>query len=213
MIKKIQLVILIFALSSCSSLPSLNYLEAAKDSAKYITGRNDFEITNENFINQEYSFVKVRFGRSTPILMILAYEDQGIFEWVDAESRKIYTYKGKIIELDGFKNDLKIQNPQSKITNLYTSTGNDYAVDFYSPTLLSLNVNSSISINQNTQFTLNRLGKEEEFVRIEEVLNAPLINWTKKNIYYFDEDNQIFKTKQHVHPRMPAISIEYYIKY
>tara|TARA_B100001057_G_C22675683_1_gene881707 strand:+ start:208 stop:849 length:642 start_codon:yes stop_codon:yes gene_type:complete len=213
MIKKIKLVILIFTLSSCSSLPSLNYFEAAKDSAKYITGRNDFEITNENFINQEYSFIKVRLGRSTPFFMVLAYADQGVFEWVDADSRKIYTYKGKIIELDGFKNDLKIQNPHSKITNLYTSASNNYAVDFYSPTLLSLNVNSSISTNQNKQFTLKRLDKEEEFIRIEEVLNAPLINWTKKNIYYLDRDNQIFKTKQHVHPRMPAITIEYYTKY
>ncbi len=213
MIKKIKLIILIFALSSCSSLPSLNYYEVAKDSAKYITGRNDLKITNENFINQEYSFIKVKFGRSTPITMILAYADEGIFEWVDAESRRIYTYNGKIIELDGFRNDLKIQHPNSKISNFYASTGTNYAVDFYNPTLLSLNINSKISSNQSKKFKLIRLDKEEEFTKVEEVIDAPLINWSAKNIYFLDKDSQIFKSKQHVHPRMPVITIEYYVKY
>lgn len=213
MIKKIKFVILIFALSSCSNLPSVNYFEVAKDSAKYITGRNDLKITNENFINQEYSFIKVRFGRSTPIIMVLAYADEGIFEWVDAEGRRIYTYNGKIIELDGFRNDLKIQHPNSKISNFYASTSINYAVDFYNPILLSLNINSKISSNQSKKFKLIRLDKEEEFTKVEEVIGAPLINWSEKNIYYLDKDSQIFKTKQYVHPRMPVITIEYYVKY
>lgn len=213
MINKTKLVILIFALSSCSNLPSVNYIEVAKDSAKYITGRNDIKITNENFINQEYSFIKVKLGRSTPILMILAYENNGVFEWVDAESRKIYTYNGKIIELNGFRNDLKIQHPNSKISNFYASTSINYAVDFYYPTLLSLNINSKISSNQSKKFKLIRLDKEEEFTKVEEVFDAPLINWSEKNIYYFDKESQIFKTQQYVHPRMPEITIEYYVKY
>ena len=213
MINKTKLVILIFALSSCSNLPSVNYIEVAKDSAKYITGRNDIKITNENFINQEYSFIKVKLGRSTPILMILAYEKNGVFEWVDAESRKIYTYNGKIIELNGFRNDLKIQHPNSKISNFYASTSINYAVDFYNPTLLSLNINSKISSNQSKKFKLIRLDKEEEFTKVEEVFDAPLINWSEKNIYYFDKESQIFKTQQYVHPRMPEITIEYYVKY
>ena len=44
MINKTKLIILIFALSSCSNLPSVNYIEVAKDSAKYITGRNDLKL-------------------------------------------------------------------------------------------------------------------------------------------------------------------------
>tara|TARA_B110000003_G_C16650216_1_gene533837 strand:- start:620 stop:1261 length:642 start_codon:yes stop_codon:yes gene_type:complete len=213
MIKRIKLVIFIFALSSCSSLPSVNYFGAVKESAKYITGKNNFEITNETFLQQEYSFIKVRFGRSTPIIMVLAYTNQGIFEWVDADRRKIYTYNGKIIELDGFNHDIKIQHPHSKISYLHTSTKINYAVDFYSPSLLSLNINSQISINQSKKFPLIRLDKEEKFARVEEIINAPLINWTKKNIYYFNNDNQIFMTQQYVHPRMPKITIEFYFKY
>ena len=58
-----------------------------------------------------------------------------------------------------------------------------------------------------------RLDKEEEFTKVEEVIDAPLINWSEKNIYYLDKDSQIFKTKQYVHPRMPVITIEYYVKY
>lgn len=213
MIKRIKLVIFIFTLSSCSSLPSVNYFEAAKESAKYITGKNNFEITNETFLQQEYSFIKVRLGSSTPIIMVLAYMNQGVFEWVDADRRKIFTYNGKIIELDGFNHDIKIQHPHSKIPYLYSSSKINYAVDFYSPSLLSLNINSQISTNQSEKFPLIRLDKEEKFARVEEIINAPLINWTKKNIYYINNGNQVFMTQQHVHPRMPKITIEFYFKY
>ena len=49
--------------TSCSSLPSLDYLELAESSARYVTGRNDIEITNEIYQLEEYSFIKVRIGR------------------------------------------------------------------------------------------------------------------------------------------------------
>lgn len=210
MTKYILITFLFF--TSCSSLPSLDYLELAESSARYVTGRNDIEITNEIYQLEEYSFIKVRIGRSSPVIMVLAYINDGIFEWVGSDYSRIYTYNGKIIELNGFKNDIKIQHPQSKIFNLSSSSGNNYAVDFYNPQLLSLNVNGENSQEMNDKHLLKRLDNEEKFLEIVEITNAPLIKWKAKNYYYFDSSGTIFKTIQDVHPRMPPIDIEFYIK-
>ena len=211
MTKKIAIVLLV--LSSCSSLPSLDYFEAAKSSVNYVTGRNNFEITRENYNTEEFSFIKMRIGRSTPVIMVLAYVDDGIFEWVGSDNSRIYTYKGKIIELDGFKNDIKIQHPKSKISSFLRSKVNNYAIDFYRPSLLSLNVNTKIIKDKKKKYTLKRLDNEDQFIEIEEIINAPLIRWNARNYYYFDSKGAIFKTIQHTHPRMPEIDIEFYIKY
>ena len=92
--------ILALCLSSCSGLPSLDYLSAAQNSVAYISGKNNYAITREFYEQQEYSFIKVRIGRFEPLIMVLAYVNYGVYEWVGADNSKIYTYKGKIIELN-----------------------------------------------------------------------------------------------------------------
>jgi len=209
MIKK-SFVIFIF-LSSCAGLPSLDYYGSAKESFKYITGRNDFSITSDAYAQEEYSFIKVKLGRSTPIIMVLAYVNNGIFEWVGPDQSKIYTYKGKIIELSGFNNDIRIQHPHSKIKNLLSENSKSYSVDFYSPSLLNLDINVSY-LQDSEMIPMVRLSNEAYFSRIQEDIYAPLIRWKAKNLYFYGEDKSIFKTIQYVHPRMPAIDIEFYIK-
>ena len=209
MIKK-SLITCLF-ITSCSGLPSLDYYSGAKESFKYITGRNNFSVSSNAYAQEEYSFIKVKLGRSTPIIMVLAYVNDGIFEWVGPDQSKIYTYKGKIIELSGFKNDIKIQHPRSKIKNFLTKNSKSYSVDFYSPTLLNLDIISSYS-QDSKMVSMFRLDGETSFIRIQEKISAPLIGWKAKNYYYYGEDEAIFKTIQHAHPRMPVIEIEFYIK-
>ena len=203
--------ILALCLSSCAGLPSLDYLSAAQNSLAYISGKNNYAITRELYEQQEYSFIKVRIGRFEPLIMVLAYVDNGDYEWVGADNSKIYTYKGKIIELNGFENDIKIQFPHSKIKNFLTKSNTSYAVDFYSPVLFSLDVNTQINIDQKIVL-IERLDQKDSFLRVQEVMDASLINWTKENEYLYDSDKRLFKTVQYVHPRLPAIEIEFYLK-
>lgn len=210
MTKKTIFVMIFF--TSCSSLPSLDYIELGQTTAKYLTGRNNFEITKEMYQKEEYSFIKLRIGRSAPVIMVLAYVNDGVFEWVGADNSKVYTYQGKIIELDGLGNDIKIQHYQSKISSILSSSSNNYAVDFYNPLLLSLNVNTEIFKSKNKKSSLKRLSNQEEFFEIVENMHAPMIRWKAKNYYYFDDAGVIFKTVQYTHPRMPAIDIEFYLK-
>jgi hypothetical protein len=203
--------ILALCLSSCSGLPSLDYLSAAQNSVAYISGKNNYAITRELYEQQEYSFIKVRVGRFEPLIMVLAYVNNGVYEWVGADNSKIYTYKGKIIELNGFENDIKIQFPHSKIKNFLTNSNTSYAVDFYSPVLFSLDVNTQINLDQQIVL-IERLEQKDSFLRVQEVMDASLINWTKENQYFYDSDKRLFKTVQYVHPRLKAFEIEFYIK-
>ena len=205
---------LIFTLSvmtACSSLPSIDYLDYAKSSFNYVSGRNNYNITQEYFDAQEYSFLKLRIGRSSPIIMVLAYVNDGIYEWVSADNKKLYTYSGKVIESRGFMNDFKIQYPQSKIKNFLSTLEMNYAVDFFQPQLFNLNVNTIIVQNTKSSSYM-RLNHNELFKGYREDISAPLIGWKAKNYYYYDSEGKIFKTIQNIHPRIPTLDIEYYIK-
>ncbi|MDA8607077.1 YjbF family lipoprotein [Gammaproteobacteria bacterium] len=205
------LIFVLSAMTACSSLPSIDYLDYAKSSFNYVSGRNDFKITQEYFDSQEYSFLKLKIGRSSSIMMVLAYVNDGIYEWVSADNKKLYTYRGKVIESSGFKNDFKIQYPQSKIKNFLSTLEMNYAVDFFQPQLLNLNINTMISQN-NKSSSYIRLNNHELFQGYKEIISAPLIGWKAKNYYYYDSEGKIFKTIQNIHPRIPALDIEYYIK-
>ena len=116
-----------------------------------------------------------------------------------------------MVRLNGFSNDFKIQNPKSKIKNFSQTSEVNYSVDFYQPQLLSLNVNGTITKKSKIS-SYNRLNKEDLFQGYEEAIYAPLINWKERNYYFYDTDGMIFKTTQNIHPRIPTLDIEFYIK-
>jgi len=210
MIKYLILTLLVTV--ACSSLPSIDYLDYAKSSINYVSGRNDYHITQEDYDNQEYSFLKLKIGRSSPFTMVLAYANDGIYEWVSSDNRRLYTYRGKIIELRGFTNDFKIQYPQSKIKNFSSTTEMNYAVDFFQPQLLNLSINTMISKNTKSS-SFVRLNNNELFQGYREIISAPLIGWSANNYYYYDSEGKIFKTIQNIHPRIPVLDVEFYIKF
>ena len=60
-------------------------------------GYKDINISEEFYDQQEYSFAKIKVGRSSPVILSLAFIKDGIYEWVSADEERIYTLNGKII--------------------------------------------------------------------------------------------------------------------
>jgi hypothetical protein len=205
------LIFTLCVMTACSSLPSIDYIAYAQSSFNYVSGKNNYHITQEDFDNQEYSFLKVRIGRSAAVTMVLAYANDGIYEWVGADNKKLYTFKGKVIESSGFTNDIKIQYPKSKIKDFFNVLEMNYAVDFFQPQLLNLNVNTMISQDTKSS-SFVRLNNKELFQGYKEIISSPLIGWRASNYYYYDSEGKIFKTIQEIHPRIPPLEIEFYIK-
>ena len=86
----IRIIIAILLLSSCGNLP-IAYLQNFSSVNNVVFGFPEYEITQEIFNEFENSFLKIRFGRGPHAILILAYVDNDIYEWVGADDVSIFT--------------------------------------------------------------------------------------------------------------------------
>ena len=205
MIKKLLVLLL---LSSCGNLP-IAYIQNFSSVNSVIFGFSDTEITQEIFDGYEYSFIKVRFARGPVSILVLAYVDGDIYEWVGQDGVSIFTQNGRVIKTSGLDHNFEISSHSddaSEILNEKYETINLYNPDLYLATLHSF---SSPSYSQ-----MNRFGSNIDVIKIKENISIDLIGWNESNYYYKNiESGVIEKAKQHIHPRLPALSIEFYYKF
>ncbi|MDA9306902.1 YjbF family lipoprotein [Gammaproteobacteria bacterium] len=201
-------IVLITALliSSCSGISYQQVFPLIKGAT---IGYPDLIITQEIIDSRTSSFIKASFGRGRGVIMVLASIDSsGIFEWVSEDGEALYTLNGKVIRTSGLPYNMsyvrnispkfysketvttpaKLMNPLAYITFILEPASDEVAqIDLPNPIdVRKFVINSSISE----------------------------LNWTRENIYYVDLDtNIVIKTIQHLHPRLPKLEIEYYLKF
>ena len=91
------IVFIIFLISSCGNLP-ITYAQNFSDVNNVIFGFPKKEITEEIFDEYEFSFAKVQFDRGPYSILILAYIDGEIYEWVGADNVRLFTKNGRVIK-------------------------------------------------------------------------------------------------------------------
>ena len=90
MIKLIKILLFFSLLQSCSSfgvIRSFSYLDG------YIRGFESDKITKEYFDSSKYSFANVKIGRGPAATIILAYINDGVYEWRGADGTVFFTKK------------------------------------------------------------------------------------------------------------------------
>jgi hypothetical protein len=195
-------------LSSCNNLP-ITYIENFSSINSVVFGFPDYEVTEKIFNDYENSFIKVRFGRGPHAILILAYEDDNVYEWVGADSVKIYTLNGRIVKTVGLNSNIEILRPSD---NIFV-TGDVYeALNLYNPDLFSSNIRRSINAPETS--SIKKLGQKIQVNKIQENFDLALIGWSGVNLYYQNTTTgQIEFSEQRIHPRLPVVKIEYYFKY
>ncbi|MDA9782355.1 YjbF family lipoprotein [Gammaproteobacteria bacterium] len=194
-------------LTSCGNLP-ITYLQNFSSVNSVVFGFPEYEITEEIFDEYDNSFIKVRFGRGPHAILVLAYVENNIYEWVGADDVQIFTLNGRIIKTVGLTNNFEILKPTSDI---FSSSDIYETINLYNPDLFSSNIHRSMN---SREATIKKLGREIQVNRIEESFDLDLIGWTGVNLYYRNtSSNQIESSEQRIHPRLPIAKIEYYIKY
>jgi hypothetical protein len=195
-------------LSSCNNLP-ITYIENFSSINSVVFGFPDYEVTEKIFNDYENSFIKVRFGRGPHAILILAYEDDNVYEWVGADSVKIYTLNGRIVKTVGFNGNIEILRPSD---NIFV-TGDVYeTLNLYNPDLFSSNIRRSMKAPETS--SIKKLGQRMQVNRIQENFDLALIGWSGVNLYYQNTTTgQIEFSEQRIHPRLPVVKIEYYFKY
>jgi len=196
---KIQPYILIITLtmSSCSGF---DYFQAAPLIKNSLMGYKDINISEEFYDQQEYSFAKIKVGRSSPVILSLAFIKDGIYEWVSADEERIYTLNGKIIKTVGLDYNLNF------LTGKNLPEFNDLPV---SQSRLVELTNPSAMITQ-TAYIYEDLNAGI----IYEDVKSSLLNWSYTNTYEIDLDSGLVKRSiQKIHPYLADFDIEFFYKF
>lgn len=203
----IRLLFVILILSSCGNLP-ITYIQNFSSINSVVFGFPEYEITEEIFDEYENSFMKIRFGRGPHSILILAYIEDDIYEWVGSDGVKIFTLDGRIIKTSGLTNNFEVLTP----TNMIGIQNNKYEViNLFNPDLYSATIVRTVGTNDTI---INKLGKNIQVKKIEESFRVKSIGWDGKNTYYKNiSTNQVETSLQNLHPRLPVAKVEYYIKY
>ena len=203
----IRLLFVILFLTSCGNLP-ITYLQNFSSVNSVVFGFPEYEITEEIYNDYDNSFIKVRFGRGPHAILVLAYVENNVYEWVGADNVQIFTLNGRIIKTAGLTNNFEILRP---LNDIYSSSEVYETINLYNPDLISSTIYRSMN---SREATIKKLGRQIQVNRIEESFDLDLIGWTGVNLYYRNtSSNQIESSEQRIHPRLPIAKIEYYFKY
>lgn len=194
---KIHPYILIIALSSCSGF---DYFQAAPLVKNSLMGYKDIDISDEFYDQQEYSFAKIKIGRSSPVILSLAFIEDGIYEWISADEERIYTLNGKIIRTVGLDHNLNFLTGKSLPEfNLLPMT----------QSRLAELTNPSAMITQTAQIYADH----NSGIIYEEVITSSF-DWGYTNTYEVDQDSGLVKkSTQKIHPYLSELNIEFFYKF
>ena len=194
----IRIAFVVLFLSSCGNLP-ITYIQNFSSVNSVVFGFPDYEVTEEIFNDYENSFIKVRFGRGPHAILILAYAEDNVYEWIGADNVKIHTLNGRIVE---------ILRPSD---NIFLASDVYETVNLFNPDLISSTIHRSMN---SRKATIKKLGRTIQVNRIEESFDLDLIGWSGVNLYYQNPTTgRIESSEQRIHPRLPIVKIEYYFKY
>ena len=203
----IRIAFVVLFLSSCGNLP-ITYIQNFSSVNSVVFGFPDYEVTEEIFNDYENSFIKVRFGRGPHAILILAYAEDNVYEWIGADSVKIYTLNGRIVKTVGLNSNIEILRPSD---NIFLTSDVYETVNLFNPDLISSTIHRSMN---SRKATIKKLGRSIQVNRIEESFDLDLIGWSGVNLYYQNTTTgQIESSEQRIHPRLPIVKIEYYFKY
>jgi len=183
-------------MNSCAGLTYSNIFPPIKN---YIFPA-DIEVDAEFISQRDYSFAKVRLGRTGFAIMPLAYIDNGVYEWVSNSGERIFTLNGKIVKTIGLPHNIDIINPI--LTNISFQDGHlssNYLVKLSNP---------SAMIEQNSIFREFH-GSDFNFI---EVVTSNGFRWNYKNFYKVDPTGRLISTRQKIHPNLNLIEMNFYLK-
>ncbi len=204
----IKLFLILIILTGCGNLP-IAYIQNFSSVNNVIFGFPEYEITNEIYDSYESSFMKIRFGKGPHAILILAYIDNDIYEWVGSDDVRIFTYQGRIIRTIGLPHNFEIKKFRNDI--IPNTMSSMELVNLYNPDLYSATINQLFKIKSSK---IKKLENELIVNKIYEDFNISSIGWSGTNLYYQNKDTlRIEAVEQEIHPRLPKVKVEYYIKY
>ena len=209
--KYIILPLLTIFITSCANFDTNNiapgYRDAFSTVKDYLFG-SESNLTPELIKNIPYASATLQIGRGPRGLIILESIVGDEYYWISADGIIIVLDEyGKIIKTKGLINNLDILD--SSVKDMNNVDYNSVYINYFSfspPALNLLPVNSSYKVFELKEYKL--LTESKNLKKVEENLFSNEIGWKRKNEYYIDSQGFIWKSKQHISPKLPAFEIE-----
>ena len=203
---KINMLPAIFLVSSCTSFVLTDPAIYLND---YFFGFESDNVSAQAYSDSEYSFANIKIGRGPAANVVLAYVKDGIYEWRSNDGIVIYTNNGIIVKTLGLEKDVNygiFKTINFSSADTFTSLGS-----LYGPDLIKTNIQHNF-FKEDKVKTIERLGETIiSNVFIHEIY-IPSIKWSTKNYFYYDLNNNLVRSEQKIHPNLPKIRIDYFLK-
>jgi len=204
---------ILLLLYGCSIIDTKNiapgYVKAFKTINSLLFGSNNNLITSELIDKIPYASSILKIGKGAPGLIILESLDGEKQTWVSADSVFIIMVDGRIIKTSGLINNLtRYASPFRKNVPLSFYVNND-PISYYSydlPLLIDLKVKSRIKMVGKEKVTL--INQEKTLMLIEEYIENEYLGWKVTNKFWVDDNNFVWKSVQHISPKLPPFYIE-----
>ena len=197
----------ILTVSSCAFIDYSKLPVVAKD---LILGEEDLEITRSIYDAYPYSFAKVRIGRDKSLIFVLStINANGEYTWISEDYDRLITFDGKVIKFITSNEEINFRYLKNSFSTKNLENFNrENIIELLSPKAIFM---QDVTINIKDQQSIMRF-KERLNVRIiEENIVTKELKWAFTNSYWMN-NNSVIKSKQHLHPNLPQVVIEFYYK-
>ena len=195
--------IFIFLLLFISSCSYISYSQVIPLIGESFFGVDDIELTQEFIDSKQYSFVKIKLGKSAVAILTLRSVENGVFEWLSSTGERFYTFNGKIIKTDGLPFDSYLYSYRD-INFPNTPSGTEFKYD------INL-LNPKAFIQQTASINVRHHINKSLF--LEERVITDGFKWEFKNTYLYDKNTGLVSTsKQTIHPKLDTLELTFIYK-
>jgi len=208
--KKISYLLYISILCSCTSLKTDNiapgYSQAFKSIKEAILG-HDYNLDPNIIANIPYASMIVKIGKGPSALMILESINENEYTWVSSDGVYLVLKEGKVIKTQGLPNNLYKTTSSISLKEVIDSDAEYVSyISFRNPDLNNLKVVSKYTSNKTSKEQLTFESKE--LLHVTEKVTSPIVGCDENNSYWLDKNYFVWKSVQHISPRLPPIYIE-----
>lgn len=214
MLKKINFIIgSTVLLQSCAidtTKIAPGYVEAFRTIKNTFVEQENKLISPELIENIPYASMSLRIGRGAPGLLILESVDLTKETWVSADGVFLLIKDGRVIESSGLFNNLKyFRSPDIDFNKIINKKGHDNLIYYYSydkPKLNDMKVEVERSYVRIEKVSL--VNQDKDLHLIEEKIHNDYIGWRELNRFWVDDKGFVWKSEQHISPKLPVFKIE-----
>ena len=154
-----------------------------------------------------YASMLLKIGKGPEGLLILESSNNDIHTWVSADGVYFVTDYGRLIKTKGLNNNLsEVFKGFSSLKDVIALNAPvDVYYSFSEPELRNLKIN--LNFTSQGEESIEIMGKKKNYLLIYETGKSEVLGWEFINKYWVDENYNIWKSVQHISPKLPPIEI------